>query len=274
MSLSKLNRRSINRWLSVKGLLSVCLLVIFACQNVHAQFNYPGGLIELLIDKKSKELPQVRYGTREPIIIEYPNRWQILVGLSLETLPGDYLVYIKRATEDSRAFSLTFKVDQKNYPVLSVNRTKKDVYIKHEKLSDLDYRNTGQPALPLRYPIQGEWSKSFGHVLNTNDDEVVQQNLISIRITQIGTVVAPHNAIVSRIETNEFDVSSIFLDHGRGLYSIINGITDLSVETGNGVVAGAVLGKSPYYEGRASYVSWQCVMNGVYINPVILAELP
>ncbi len=263
-----------NLYFSLSKTSIICILVICSYQNAHAQFNYPGGLIELLIDKKSSQLPQVRYGTREPVIIEHANRWQILVGLSLETLPGDYLVYIKRTMEDSRAFTLTFKVEQKDYSVLSGNRQKKDVYINHTSFSDLDFNNTEQPSLPLRYPLQGEWIKKFGNVLNANNNEVIQQNLIATRITQIGTVVAPHNAIVSRIETNEFDISSVFLDHGRGLYSIIHGITDLSVEIGNGVVGGAVLGKTPYYEGRASYVSWQCVMNGVYINPVILAELP
>ena len=260
--------------LFIRSLLPLSLLTIYFSQDTYAQFNHPGGLIELLIDKKTSELPQVRYGTREPIIIEHPERWQILVGLSLETLPGDYLVYIKRSVEDSRAFALTFKVEQKDYAVLNDSRQKKEVYIEHESLSDLDFTNTEQPSLPLRYPVEGDWAKKFGHVLNTNNGKVVQQNLISTKITQIGTVVAPQNAIVSRIETNESDISSLFLDHGRGLYSIINGVTDLSVETGNGVVAGAVLGKSPYVEGRASYVSWQCVMNGVYINPAILTDLP
>ena len=64
----------------------------------------------------------------------------------------------------------------------------------------------------------------------------------------------------------------MFLDHGRGLYSVIRGVTDLSIETGNGVMAGAVLGKSPVYEGRNSTISWQVIMNGVYVNPVLLVE--
>ena len=148
------------------------------------------------------------------------------------------------------------------------------MYFNHARLSDLDFSNTDQPSLPLRYPVEGEWIKKFGHVLSTDSDDVVQQNSILTRINQIGTVVAPHNAIVSRIKTNKQDISSIFLDHGRGLYSIINGVTDLSVETGNGVVAGAVLGKSPYAEGQINYVSWQCVLNGVYIDPALLSERP
>ena len=248
------------------------LWALMISTNINAQYNFPGGLVEILIEKQSLQLPEVRFGTREPIVIEQDKHWRILVGLSLATLPGEYLVYIKSASKDSRAFSQTFNVEQKSYSLLSDNREKEQIYTEYSSLSDLDFSNTEQPSLPLRYPIEGEWVEQFGQVLNTNSDEVVQQNLISKRVTQIGTVVAPQNAIVSRIETDKFDISSLYLDHGRGLYSIIRGVTDLSVKTGNGVVAGAVLGKSPYYKGRASFITWQCVMNGVYVNPVILAE--
>ena len=120
--------------------------------------------------------------------------------------------------------------------------------------------------------MESDWIKRFGQVLNTKSEEVIRQNLISTVITNISTVVAPQNAIVSRIETDEFDISTLFLDHGRGLYSVIRGVTDLSIETGNGVMAGAVLGKSPVYEGRNSTISWQVIMNGVYVNPVLLVE--
>jgi len=248
------------------------VLVLLMVNNTHAQHNYPGGIVELLIDKESPQLPEVRYGTREVIVIEKDTQWRVLVGLGLDTLPGEYLIYIKRATQDSRAFVERFNVEQKDYPILRVNRKASDIHIQHSSLSDLDFSNTEQPSLPLRYPVDGNWTKRFGQVSNTNSDKVVRQNLVSINITQISTVIAPQNAIVSRIETNEFDISTLFLDHGRGLYSIIHGVSDLSVQTGNGVVAGAVLGKSAYYEGRASLIRWQCVMNGVYINPILLTE--
>lgn len=248
------------------------LLLWLSTNSVYAQHNYPGGLVELLIDKQSSQIPEVRYGTHEPVILEQDKHWRVLVGLSLETLPGEYLIYVKRATEGSRAFAQTFNVEQKNYPLLNDNYLPDDIYATHTSVSDLDFSNTEQPSLPLSYPVQGSWVKQFGQVLNTKKNDVIRQNLISINVTQISIVTAPHNAIVSRIETDESDVSSLILDHGRGLYSIIRGVTDLSVEIGNGVVAGAVLGKTPYYEGRTSLIRWQCVMNGVYVNPVILTE--
>ncbi len=252
--------------------ISLCVCFLLATDLVYAEHNYPGGIVAFSITKESSELPEVRYGTREPIVIERARHWHILVGLSLETLPGEYLIYIKRAVDDSRAFVETFNVEQKNYSTLSGNRQAKNIYAKHTVLNDLDFKNTDQPTLPLRYPVESDWIKRFGQVLNTKSEEVIRQNLISTVITNISTVVAPQNAIVSRIETDEFDISTLFLDHGRGLYSVIRGVTDLSIETGNGVMAGAVLGKSPVYEGRNSTISWQVIMNGVYVNPVLLVE--
>jgi murein DD-endopeptidase MepM/ murein hydrolase activator NlpD len=99
---------------------------------------------------------------------------------------------------------------------------------------------------------------------------------VSLTTTELSNVIAPQNAIVSRIEfdENQTELATLFLDHGRGLYSIISGMSDLTVEIGNGVIAGAVLGKMPLDKtGSPTTLIWQCVINGVYINPLILTKI-
>ena len=83
---------------------------------------------------------------------------------------------------------------------------------------------------------------------------------------------------------------SVILDHGRGLYSIIHGLEEITVATGNGVVAGAVLGKARFQtdipssggfissetsqiNSGVSEIRWQCLLNGAAVDPLILTQL-
>ena len=106
-------------------------------------------------------------------------------------------------------------------------------------------------------------------------------NAIVIHPTKLTTVVSPQSAIVSKIAISKSGLSTVFLDHGRGLYSILSGLTDLAVEPGNGLVSGAVIGKLRVEQDRAhsssSVISkrliWQTVINKSYVDPQLLTKL-
>lgn len=256
----------------------VCLAILSGTVTAAAQnFNFPGGVADLKLSKQHPDLPEIKYGIREPVIIDMNTHWRVLVGLSLQTLPGEYVLYTKHAGKDVSAQHEKFEVRQLSYPYHDEQtRSLHGLRREHDSFSSIDFSNTQQPQLPLRYPIQGKWDDYFGHTLKGVDsEELVVQNLVSLTTTELLSVIAPQNAIISKIDTNEAQISTIYLDHGRGLYSIISGVSDLSVEAGNGVVAGAVIGKLPSNSsnGEPKQLTWQSVLNGVYVNPIILTQL-
>jgi len=208
----------------MKSKVTILVLIFGLALNFksHADtFNYPGGVAQFTILKQTDTLPDVKFGLNEPVVMEYPDHWRILVGLGLETLPGDYVAYMKPAIEGAPG----------QY---------KKIIVKQQ----VDFSNTQQPTLPLRLPLEGNWSSNFGHKLYDIKKKVLHiPNAIVLSATQLSTVVAPQTAIVSKIETSSSGLSTIFLDHGRGLYSILSGLDDITVEVGNGIVAGAVIGK-------------------------------
>ena len=246
-------------------------------QQINANnYNYPGGIVELFVPKTSASLPQVWFGIREPIIMQQNDRWRILIGISLATVPGEYLAYVKQAEQP--AFNLTFAVEPKTFAIRehTANADKHLYAITHTVFSDLDFSNTVQPVLPLKHPIAGQWPDLFGQIIMHEGSELQVQNFVSVTTTELSNIIAPHNAIISRIVFDESspELATIFLDHGRGLYSIISGVSDVTVETGNGVVAGAVLGKMPSDKANSpATLVWQCVINGVYVNPLILTAI-
>ena len=252
------------------------------------KFNYPGGVVELYIPKTSTQVPLARYGTREIALLDQSEQWCMLIGLDLDTLPGEYIVSI--ADTDIPAYTVKFDVKHTIYaeqPGTAANSTRN---IQHSIFSELDYQNTNQPALPLKLPVAGLWIYDFGRVseelndivdndqpFNSQKQSLTAQNFIYLDSTQIETVLAPQNGIVSRIiqSADGTETASIFIDHGRGLFSIIGGVQDLTVEVGSGVVAGAVIGKlaAVQVDTQPTTLIWQTVLNGVYVNPQILTQL-
>lgn len=247
--------------------------------------SFPGGIVQLYLEKISDTLPQVRFGIREPIIIQRSDDWQVLIGLDLDILPGEYVIYIKQPDSELPGYSIKFDVTQKTLPVLAdaadTELTNRPGRIAHQQQSDLDFDNTGQPDLPLKLPTEGTWDDTFGLVATDINAESglgqnVAQNYVFFQSAEPVIVTAPQNAIISRIIAPEQPETpaTVFLDHGRGLYSILGGVTDLSIETGNGVVAGAVIGKTQVgADGQTARLTWQTMINGAYVNPLLLNQL-
>jgi hypothetical protein len=248
-------------------------------------YSFPGGIAQLRLPKLSSSLPVVKFGIAEPPIIESENYWRILVGLDLAILPGEYLVYVKHNDVDLAATSLKFDVVQKTYPITNIDDLRSAIHAKginHDKFSEIDFENSEQPHLPLKRPIDGTWVDVFGSVASSNDplskdSETLVQNYVYLSSTELKIVTAPQNAMVSRIIQGPEPeaLATVFLDHGRGVYSILSGVADLSIEVGNGLVAGAIIGKLPssVNTDQPSTLIWQSVVNGVYVNPLILTEL-
>ena len=258
------------------------LTTTLAQEQVDNDFNHAGGIAEILINKKSTDLPDIKFGIHQPTIIDEKSHWRVLIGLDLETIPGEYLIYLKRKVNDATSEHIKFFIEQKKQTIETIDKKlARDVKKTHSDLSLLDFENTQQPNLPLKLPVSGDWNLNFGTIYYHSKKKTSEiQNLIALEIENIVSIRSPENAIISNIISNDADGSStVFLDHGRGLFSIIDGITDLNVEIGNGVLSGAVIGKvTPITDSRkesviAKRLTWQCVLNGTYVNPIFLTQL-
>lgn len=259
--------------------------VLNATENT-LPLNFPGGVAILNIKKLSEDLPDVKYGLTEPAILDQGRYWSIIIGIGLNTLPGEYVVYIKHGGKGVSGLHKKiivrqhtpsyFQAKSKQIPVFE------SLHLNHKTLSNIDFENTQQPNFPFQRPLAGEWSDYFGHNISLNSKKgLITPNAVSLTTTRLTSVVSPQNAIVTKIETIEGGLNRVFLDHGRGVYSIISGITELTVEVSNGVVAGAVIGKLPSKSNtnkqgnaiKANRLIWQTIMNEEFVNPLLLTTL-
>ena len=275
-----------NKTIMLRSTLIIALTVSTSIANaskqiINDEFMHPGGIADIYIEKQSPLLPQIKYGIQQPVIIEQKHFWRVLIGLGLDTVPGEYLLYVRHNIEGATSEHINFFIEQKKQPILLVKKErKKKLNIRHKELSILDYDNTQQPNLPLNWPANGNWNKQFGTVeYNQKNNKSDIQNHLYLETDSIINVRSPENAIISNIVESDDGSVTVLLDHGRGLYSAIGGITDLNVDIGNGVVNGSVIGKvTPTTDPNSGKVenkilTWQNILNGIYVNPEILSKL-
>ncbi|GHA09232.1 hypothetical protein GCM10008090_18990 [Arenicella chitinivorans] len=264
--------RILAAWLLASQLLSAT--------PVYGQTNYPGGVVELEIEKKSDHVPEVRYGLYEAVVLEKPEAWRVLIGIDLDTLPGEYVVYIddhQQTLDNFRSIEIIHQpITNQTTDPLSTDYAR-NLVREPSKWSEIEFTNTQQPSLPLRRPAEGDWLMRFGDkVADENSGKILTINSVSMTTTELTNVIAPQNAIVSRVSTDtETGRSQIYLDHGRGLFSLIDGVFDVTVEPGNGVIAGAMLGNTGSPSDRSEPVTlyWQTRMNHTLVDPAILMQL-
>lgn len=265
------------------------------------KFSFPGGLADLRWHKDSEVEPTVKYGLQDVIVFAAGDEWRALIGLDIQTSPGDYVLHVKAAAQESPAYGLVFSVTQKNYTSVDAdsNALPSSDLIEVNNLSELSFINTAPPSLPWQPPLETTWDNRFGQYwMADNGSTHLYRNWLSPQSinTDTGTasgsdsassslatpyspVVAPQQGIVSKVvqqesatESSAPEMVTLVIDHGRGLYCILSGVQDITVELGDGIAAGAVLGKVRQAQSHKDF-RWQCVMNGAYINPLILTQI-
>lgn len=247
------------------------------------EFNHPGGLATLNIEKVSNQIPQIRYGTREPAIVDLGSQWLVLIGIGLNHLPGEYLVYHRNQGVDTEATFHRFMIKHTPFATKRIEEAAAKAPRLPNSLSDLDFDNTTPLSLPLDLPANGEWDQGFGsYLLDSSSEEATQQNFTYVTLPSNTPIKAPSNGIVSNInESKGTDKHSLTIDHGSGLYSVFNGLGVISVKLGHGLTAGEVFGYTPSmdksdvtdsqdFSDKSHTIFWRTLLNNQLINPLIL----
>lgn len=279
--------------------------------STNTELSFPGGIIQLRWPKFSPQLPIVKFGLHDTTVLDDDDHWRCLIGISLKTLPGEYIAYIRHPDSGLPALSHPFLVRQKQYKFndkpTPITPNNQPWHIKN--LNELDFVNSVPPRLPMNFPTDGNWSDDFGAVVtyttpteSTTSNALNRKNYLSLNTesTPMKLVLAPQNGIVcqlqnnSRLSADKQSRKMMVIDHGRGIYSAIDGLHQTTINVGDGILQGAVIGRIPSRtntqvsattsdSGIASpftpptlssgLLHWQCIMNGAAIDPRILTEL-
>jgi hypothetical protein len=261
-------------------------LLLLPCIATANDYSFPGGIAQVELEKLDKRPPNVRFGTKEVLVLDQQDRWLAVFGLALDIIPGEYLLYVKPHSKEAESYIKKFEVlpPEKQFELHSIGLENPKL---PKSFSALDFENSSPPKFPFSYPVAGKWENRFGQVMLGNpkeisnrlgaidSDKVKFQTYLSLTTTALETIHSPQDGLISLIEPYRDRSYSVYIDHGRDLYSILHGVTDLNIEIGNGIIRDAVIGKVPSDTSieKPATIIWQTSFNKVLIDPETLTKL-
>jgi murein DD-endopeptidase MepM/ murein hydrolase activator NlpD len=245
----------------------------------------PGGIALLNIRGDSAQPPYLSYHGERVLVIHDGGQWWAVVGISLNAEPGLHEV-VDHASGARYAFEVSPKEYEKDYITLNnqrqvnpnaqdLKRINRETALIKAALDQPWQAWTQAPALPLAQPIAGRISGVFGKRRYFNKQPRKPHSGLDIAAPQGTPVPAPAAGRVVATGDYFFNGKTVFLDHGQGLLTMYCHLHAISVQPGQTMQAGDLLGQVGM-SGRATgpHLHWGVQLNGTWVDPSLLAGFP
>lgn len=242
----------------------------------------PGGIATITLGQAQQTAaPKVSLGEKRIMVLKNKDGWQAIVGISLDTEPGEYSVQVTWPSghSESRRFMVKSKEYKSQYLTIK-NKRKVDPsaedmkrILKEKEIITGAFATWSEPAkTPGRFqlPVKGRMSSPFGLKRFFNDQPRKPHSGLDIAAPEGKPIHAPAAARVVVTGDYFFNGNSIFLDHGQGLISMYCHMSKISVKPGEWVKAGQSIGKVGK-TGRVTgpHLHWSVSLNRTRVNPVL-----
>ncbi len=228
-----------------------------------------GSVLSFTVPKINQQLPIVRFGTQDLLVLDKSNEWQVIAAISEEILGGEYLIYFRYDSEDAEAQALPIRVRTGD---AFVGRADSDSRLIGEwqtqwprSLSALDFDNSSEPNLPFTAIIPRTLSEISTRVSKHRVEHTATALHATLNEPEI--LVAPSSAIVSTIENKGNQEHIMVLAHGREVYSIIAFTGEPLVAVGDGVNPEQALAALSGSASSARSITWWLQANNTLISP-------
>jgi murein DD-endopeptidase MepM/ murein hydrolase activator NlpD len=204
-------------------------------------------------------------------------RWFALLGIPLETAPGDLEIAVSAG---STASVRTVTVRPKHYPEQRLTiKDKRKVEPDPEDLARIAREKEATEAIKRRHspgvvladfalPANGPLSSRFGLRRVFNGQPRNPHAGLDVAVGTGAPVRAPAPGVVVDTGDYFFNGNTVFLDHGQGLITAYMHLSRIAVRNGQAVRAGELLGAAGA-TGRATgaHLHWAVFLNGTAVDP-------
>jgi hypothetical protein len=238
----------------------------------------PGGVAVVALPD-SVAAPHAELAGQRMMVVRHGDHWYALVGLSLDTAPGDKTLDV--VERGASAAQLGFSVSPKEYPIQSltisnpemVNPTpaqlkRIDREQRHLTKVTATWRDTTHPSLSFIWPVAGPETSAFGLHRVLNGEPHSPHSGIDIGAPSGTPLKAPADARVADIGNYYYCGKTLTLDMGQGLYSVYCHLSKIKVNLGQRVKQGQLVGKIGA-TGRTTgpNLHWTVRLNGTPVDP-------
>lgn len=237
----------------------------------------PGGVAVLPLGPSNVPRPTVHFGERPVLVASRDSTWSALVGLSQDTIPGQYLISISQpdAPSELRYFTVSPLPASRRQRMIVLPKPIRDVDLAVQLPDQVP--PAGLPVSNLESYTDLAFSHAttariivpYGRVVKESRGGIVINHPGITYFTDTGSFVnAPGSGIVVQVIDSENNNNSLVLAHAQGFYSVLVNLDRVLVLPGDVVESGSRVGTAsrlPLSEfGR---VDWYLILNGASIDP-------
>jgi murein DD-endopeptidase MepM/ murein hydrolase activator NlpD len=279
-------------WIPTPIALSAVLALSADMTVAHRARSLQPGEVVMLTMESTRPLREVRVSAFDRSFLCFetadPLKWSGLIGIDLDTTPGQYVVHVTGLDADGTAVTVDYPmtVAPKKFATRTLTVDERYVSPPREALARIRMESEKVRAVfdavsPERYwtepfalPVPGRPISEFGKrsVYNGHPrsphagTDFAGATGTPIRAPNAGKVVLAANLYYSG--------NTIILDHGRGLYSYFGHMSAFSAHEGDTVAAGDVVGKV----GATGLVTgphlhWSVRLAGTRVDPLSLVDV-
>lgn len=275
-----------SRWIAAL-VTALCLNAAGAAENFipPRASLVPGGVATFKLPGPAGEPPVVTFDGKPVMVVRQASGWLAIVGVSLDAEPGEYTIDVRQAGADDRR--ITFKVVPKHYrtqslkvPPSQVNLSPEDeARVKREwekvRAALETFRPEAPSTLRLAAPIPGPRSSSFGLRRVFNGESRRPHGGMDIAAPTGTPIKAPLAGRVVDVGSYFFNGNNVVIDHGQGLMTMYCHLSKISVEVGQELKRGEVLGLVGA-TGRVTgpHLHWGVTLNGTMVDPALFLAPP
>ncbi len=253
-------------------------LLLLACASVFAtqQSPRPGGIAIVEIGGTDKTPPTASFNGKPVLVMRRDDNWVAVVGIPLDTKPGD--VIIRYGGEEMPIQISDHAYREQHLTVessfVTLNAEQLERVGKERKIIDAALTNftaVMMDDVSLVTPVDGPRSSSFGLRRFFNDQPRSPHKGMDIAAGNGTPIGAPRDGIVAAIGEYFFNGNTILLDHGQGFVTMYCHLSEISVEAGQSVAGGDVIG-AVGSTGRVTgpHLHFGTYLNGTAVDPAIL----
>lgn len=244
----------------------------------------PGGIAVIDLGPASQTTPTARWGDQPIAVVRDNGRWFALLGIPLDTLPGDFEISVfSGLTVATKQVSVHIK----NYPEQRLTiKDKRKVepnpddlarIEREQKITEAIKRHFAatSPVTDFALPAHGPLSSRFGLRRIFNGLPRNPHAGLDVAVGTGAPVTAPADGIVANVGDYFFNGNTVFLDHGQGLITAYMHLSRTDVRAGQTVKKGELLG-AVGSTGRVTgpHLHWAVILNNTPVDPELFLSRP
>lgn len=244
----------------------------------------PGGVAVIKLPADDSDGPRAFFGERRVMIIGDGGLWHAVVGIPLDTSPGQHELLVELSPNE--AVTLDFIVEAKEYETQrltitnrrQVNPNDQDLERITKERAKINaalsvWSETNPIDMVFGIPVDGRESSPFGLRRFFNDQPRRPHSGLDIAAPQGTSIRAPAEGTV--VDTGDFFFNgrTVFIDHGQGLVTMYCHLSEIAVAPGQRLEPGEVIGQVGA-TGRVTgpHLHWSVSLNRAMVDPSLFLE--